>query len=460
MRTLLPVMFVALVACPGEEDKVPGDSTATTTQTTTTVDCSTVTDTMPAFCGEVPKNLIFVSIDTTRKDHMSRYGDVDALPFLDAIADAGVALDNHTQCSDWTFASTTCTLAGRYNVDAGFIPQLNGAIEIPEDHKFLAGYLADAGYWSVLVSSNAWLSDRWGNGEGYSQIIYPGGGRIGGITTNAINAYKEAKAAGQVENGFFLHLHALEAHAPYNPPEEYLAGLADLEPIPYDLTTQGTQYEANALWPTMTVEEQDLLEAHLRVRYQGDLMLMNDGFEIMWSMLSAEGLLDDTLVVFWTDHGEAFWEHGQQTHAYQLYGEENAAIAIFWSKNIVPQAWDGPTVGIDITPTFLKLRGLPVPSEMTGIPLGEAPEDRPQFSMVSARLGQLSSVLLDGWRLQLHWTAGPVLPNPGSDPLEPENLYTADHEKVAELWPLLQPYVEAGSQALPSKTLIIPPELQ
>src|SRR5687767_14193899 len=61
------------------------------------------------FYGRIPKNLIFLSIDTFRKDHIGRYGGPGLTPFLDRIAAEGVTLDDHMQCANWTFGSTTCT---------------------------------------------------------------------------------------------------------------------------------------------------------------------------------------------------------------------------------------------------------------------------------------------------------------------------------------------------------------
>jgi hypothetical protein len=59
------------------------------------------------FYGQVPKNVIFLSIDTFRKDHMGAHGDLGLTPFLDTIAAEGVVLDDHQQCSNWTFPSPT-----------------------------------------------------------------------------------------------------------------------------------------------------------------------------------------------------------------------------------------------------------------------------------------------------------------------------------------------------------------
>src|SRR5262245_59989092 len=82
------------------------------------------TDTVPQFYGWVPHNIRRISMDTFRKDHLDLYGEVGASGFLTTMAEQGFTLDNHVQCSDWTYASTSCTLAGRQNEEAGMIPQL------------------------------------------------------------------------------------------------------------------------------------------------------------------------------------------------------------------------------------------------------------------------------------------------------------------------------------------------
>src|SRR5262245_3700035 len=65
------------------------------------------------FYDRAPTNVIFLSIDTFRKDYLGTYGNLQGItPFIDSIAIDGVVLDDHVQCSCWTFASTTCTLAG------------------------------------------------------------------------------------------------------------------------------------------------------------------------------------------------------------------------------------------------------------------------------------------------------------------------------------------------------------
>ena len=459
MTRLVPLLF--LLACkPGTEDTGPADFSGVLPDGS----CASgeaPTDTTPAFCGKIPKNLIFISIDTLAIDHLGWYGDKEITPFLDAIAAKSVTLDNNIQCSNWTFASTSCTMLGRTNIDNGFVPRLVGPEEFPEGTQFIANYLADEGYYSQLVSGNAWLGNKWRNNQGYRKFSTPGGARTMNVYNKSMDLYTTSVSDGLVEDRWFLHMHLLEPHAAYNPPPEYLTGLNELPPIPsdWDLTTQDAMYSVTGQWPVMTDEEQSLLEKHLRVRYEGEIKFVDDQLVDVWRGLVEDGMLDDALVVFWSDHGEAFWEHGRQTHAYTLFGVENDAFVYFWARNIVPERWTGITQSIDVLPTIFKLFDIPIPPEVTGIPLGEATEDRVRYTMTSARLGQIQSVISDGWKLTMRWQGGMTMSNPGADPNETEDLYDPENPRTLELWDLLKPRVLAAEPLIDGANINWPDDL-
>jgi arylsulfatase A-like enzyme len=397
------------------------------------------------FYDRTPKNVIFLSIDTFRKDHLGVHGNLKGItPFLDTIAGEGVVLDDHLQCSCWTFASTTCTLAGRYNFDRGHLPRLNGTDEqrpkVAEGTPFLSTWLGEAGYYSILVSGNDWLSKTWGNAQGFNEVLKPGG-MADAVYDTGSKAMREAIDRGQADK-WFMHLHFMEPHAAYDPPEDNIIGEENVEPWPGNLTDRPTHYEARDEWPQMLPAEQALLEANLRLLYEAELRTIDERLEGIWNNLEAEGYLDDTLVVIWNDHGEQFWEHEHQTHAFELFGEENDGFAIFWSRNIVPGRWSGPTASIDLVPTILDLVGAPIPAEVTGIKIGTAPEDRVRYGEALARSGGVTSVTKEGLKLHYRWTGKITFYDRNVDPIEQNNVYSVDDPRVLELWSYLRPVAE------------------
>ncbi|MDP2306288.1 MAG: sulfatase-like hydrolase/transferase [Pseudomonadota bacterium] len=401
------------------------------------------TDTFPSFYGEVPKNLLVVSVDTFRRDLMSRFGGEGLAPLLDRLAEEGVSLDAHRSCSNWTFPSVLCANYGASNIDVGYAPDLRDPDNAwaPEDVPTLASRLSGAGWRTMLVTSNGWFSADRNSDIGFDSSERPDDRRTESVFGTGLERLHEAEELGV--DRWYLHLHIKEAHPAYNPPDSYLAGLKGLPPVDYDLTISDEQYAAGDAWPEMTEEEREVLLLHLLVRYHGEVRWMDDQLTAALAALEADGFLDDTLVLFWTDHGEQFWEHDEQTHAYGLNTEENDAVAFFWAKNIVPAAWAGDTSLIDIAPTILSLLDVPTDPTITGFPVGEAPEERVLDFLSVARLGPVQSVVDDGWKLIYRWNTGERwLYDLANDPTEATSLYDPAHPRAIALEAALGPHVE------------------
>ena len=135
------VVLFTLLACRPDPVHEPRDVVTTG---------STPSETFPVFERTVPANVLMISIDTLRKDHLSRYDPAQRglTPFLDGLMETGFVLDDHLTCSNWTFPGITCTLLGRNQTEAGFMPQLEPAaqrVPWPEGQPFLADWLREGG---------------------------------------------------------------------------------------------------------------------------------------------------------------------------------------------------------------------------------------------------------------------------------------------------------------------------
>ena len=178
------------------------------------------------FEDEGPRNLLMLSIDTLRKDHLSRYGDRNLTPFIDSLMDQGVPLDDHRSCSNWTYPSTICVFGGQTCTDMGFIPPLNKARRepLPEGHGQLPVWLRDAGWETGLASSNSYIGNEYDTAQGYDRVkggtYHPGEEMVG----MGLELLDDMERSG---NPWYLHIHFRDAHVPYDPPEEYLTDLED-----------------------------------------------------------------------------------------------------------------------------------------------------------------------------------------------------------------------------------------
>jgi arylsulfatase A-like enzyme len=441
----LGVVFFA--GCTGNKD-APSDTDSGPTPGTSDTKTGPTTDTLPSFYGSAPKNLLVISIDTFRRDHLGKYSDLGLTPFMGKLMDEGYTLDNHMTCSDWTFAGTACTMNGELNEENGFQPELGGLHMLMPTRPQLATWLHDDGFYSIQVSGNSWFSSAWNMTQGFDETQLTGGAATS-IYEVGQGLLLDAIARGAVTDRWYLHVHLMEPHAPYSPPEEYLGCEASLPPLPggladLDLATKDAHYEATAAYPALSAGDEAILKEHFDCRYNGELQSLDDRLSQVWTELEQNHLLDDTLVVFWNDHGEQIWDHGFESHAHQLYAEENNGFMFFWAKNIVPGSTDLPTSSIDLVPTLLALYGdTNMPAQTTGLPLGTSTPDRVRYALTSARNGTISTVRSGDYKEIFNWVSGTVeLYDDATDPTEQTNLYDPADAKTLELWSLLAPEIE------------------
>jgi arylsulfatase A-like enzyme len=398
------------------------------------------------FEGERPRNVLFLSFDTTRRDHLDPWATdgVVRTDFLAATFAQGVTLEDHVQCSNWTYASTSCTLRGRNMEETGFYPKLfEGAREpLPDGQPTLARRLADAGYDTALLSPNEWLSPVWNNAQGYTEVVDLASGDARSVLSRSL---VELRERWESPSPWLVHVHFMDPHAAYVLHEGYTDEIDALPPYPGNLDEFGAHYRTVKRWPRLPPEQQAALALQLEARYTGELRYLDDRIAEWWSTVESEGYLDDTLVVFWNDHGEQFFEHGRQTHALDLHAEENDGFAVFWAKNLPAQRWDGPTHAIDLVPTVLDALGLPAGEdpELPGYVLGTAPASRPRFAASVARLGPLVSVIQDGQKLIFDLQDGELEQfDRNRDRVEARDVYDPADPTAAALWRLLETRVE------------------
>lgn len=398
------------------------------------------TDTFPSFYGETPKNLLIISMDTFRRDHMGRYGDTRNLtPFLDSLAAQGVALDNHRACSNWTYPGIQCAMDGYSGLDLGQIPDFSRTA-LP-DRVTLGSTLRDAGYFTVMITSNGWLYDDTNAAYGFDYADHPSTDKAEKIYELARNKlYENIDPA---STPWFMHVHFKEPHTPYNPPGMYMEGFEDLPELDYDLSDFDSHYDATAEWDELDELDREVLMEHLTLRYTGEMRYLDDQLRSIWVDLTARGLLDDTLVVFWTDHGEQFYEHGRQAHALALYGEENDALGFYWATNIVADQVTIPTTHTDFAPTALEILGVDIPAQMTGTPASQLQTGRAVHSYTAARLGTIQTVVQDGFKLMYYWTDGrKELYDLEADPAEQDDIYDSSDQRVIDMWEVMMPLTE------------------
>ena len=400
----------------------------------------------PALDGAAPRDLLVISVDTTRRDRIGRYGgpagDGSArTPFIDGLLDQGLTLDNHRSCSNWTFASFLCLMTGRSNLETGIAPESDTlkADPLPAGTTGWPTWLGVAGFQTSLVSGNFFTSERYGFDAFYQHLDTSETWVAETVTERGLDA------AGALDPAqpWLLHVHYVDPHLPYNPPARYLAALDDLEPIAWDLTSRDGIEALGEAWAGLGEAERALTQEHLDARYDAEVRYIDDQIAALHEGLEALGLLEEAAVLLWTDHGEQLLDRGRVGHRKDLHDEEAAALASLSGPGVTPRAFGAPTTHADIAATIMALFGLPIPSTVSGTVVGDGSGQCPRYAESMAGEDTEQSVDTDGLRLIYEWGGGLSLFDLAADPGESRDLAGERPDDVEALWELLSPRVDA-----------------
>lgn len=421
---------------------------------------------------EIQPNIIFIVVDALRADHVSAYGyHRQTTPNVDAwLAEKGVLFSDVTAASSWTHPSNGALLTSHR---ASSIDTVWSDMDrrIPEEEMMLAEYLKDAGYHTAGFVSNWWLQDRFGYGQGfdtYKSTAGPDKTRAFALNDLAINWLDDN--LGTVQGNaqpLFLFLYYLDPHTYYDPPPPY--------DVKFDSTYTGT-LTAEVYGHGHDVVSGDIIPTerdieHLIALYDGEINYWDFELGKMLMFLKDKGLLDNSIVVATSDHGQMFGEHGKWVHRNSLY-EEVVRVPLLMSYPgtiSAGQVLTAPVHMMDITPTLLDMVGITVPSHMDGQSLlpqmqgAAAPEGRSIFSEMAGETDpnsdaywiaprtDLYSIKKEGWKL-IHARQAPqqdeVYDVRQSSLYEQENLESQEPEKSAELFQELQNWFEVPTQFL------------
>lgn len=287
-------------------------------------------------------NVLFIVVDTLRAGHLGSYGyERDTSPVLDQLAESGVRFNRHLAQSSWTKSSMASLWTGLYPAHTG-ITRYDGVI--PEDAQMAAEILRDAGFQTIGLWRNGWVSQSFGFAQGFDVYQRPVPSAMPmnvrrenptlserGTDEGVMEAAREfLRISG--DEPWFLYLHMMDLH-------EYI----------YDADS--------ALFGT---GHSDLYDNSIRWTDGSILFLLE--------VLSELGMLDNTLIALVSDHGEAFLERGFEGHARRVYRESTEVpfLLSFPFRLETGVVVETRTQNVDVWPTILDLLGLEAPAGIDG----------------------------------------------------------------------------------------------
>lgn len=326
------------------------------------------------------QNVILISIDTLRPDHLGCYGyGPPTSPNIDRLASRGTRFERVHSSSTWTLPAHMSLMTGLPDALHGV---LHDSLMVGDDRRMLAECFQTAGYKTAGFFGGPYLSGEFGFNRGFSSYTNCGVptrkevGKAAGSTEelNRNVALMEQQShriqtAERTENEveafltkvgdqpFFLFIHHWDVHYDFTAPQAYVRMFAP----DYQGTLDPSNFMSNpAIHPDMDPADY----AYLLACYDAEIRWVDFQIGRLLQRLDELKLTDDTLIVITGDHGEEFFEHGSKGHRLNLH-EETLRIPLIVAGPTVHagQVIEHPVRIFDIMPTLLDMAGLaPVPA--------------------------------------------------------------------------------------------------
>ncbi len=368
-----------------------------------------------------PPNVVMIMVDTLRRDHTPPGGHPFIVaPHIDQLASLGV---NFSQA----YSASSSTRPSVGSIFTGLQPKAHGAIRHATQGAGLflnAPRLAEAfkkaGHDTAAVSSNAQVSPAYGFDWGFDTFL-------SSVWESQVSL-KGVEQLQTLDEPFFLYLHYMGPHQPYEPAH------------PWKGMYQGRHPHV----------EQDA--------YAAEITQEDHQIGAIIKELARQGLLDRTIIWLVSDHGEEFWEHGWNGHGANLFEESTQTVSILSAPNLLPFGEDimTPVTHVDIFPTLSEIFSWKMNSHAQGISLmplithtssedfanrplflhhGGGDSDQPHYSDKDALL--LNKKKIVWWNQKDEWE----LYNLPTDPGEKKNIYDPSDPFIKSASPLLEKHL-------------------
>ena len=414
-------------------------------------------------CGDSPRNVILISIDTLRADFLGCYGyDRPTSPASDQLAGDGVLFEDVLATSPWTPPSHASMLTGLYPSHHGLKPKDSSMIgdAIRSDVPTLAEVLGKHGYETAAFVRSVVLREESGFGRGFATFVpvdfdYRSRGPSP-VSDLALEWLRDRS-----ERPFFLFLHYYDAHSDYRSLPHYEERFVES----YDGIADGTTRQLQRVRRGL-VELDDEDARHLANLYAAGVRQVDDEVARILQHLDEARISDQTLIILTSDHGEGFLEHGSVLHGRTFY-EEITRVPLVLRGPRIPAGLrvSRPASLVDIVPTIVGLVGIEDVLSTDGIDLSpswsvgaaEISDDRYLFAEAdwgNAVPDARRAVRHGSWKLHVDLSNGETqLYDLAGDRAEQRDLAKHEQSKVARLRAQLATLVEAEPEQSPAPGL-------
>jgi arylsulfatase A-like enzyme len=348
-----------------------------------------------AFSRETPQGVILIWADALRWDHLKAYGySRETAPVLSRMAAEGALFHDCVSQAAWTLPSTNSLLSSLYVTTHGVVDDMKD--ELPVTATIMPEVFHDAGY-ATLSFSSIWFTGRYFNmHQGVDELheydsldwAKPNSNKTAREYVDRLLPWLEAHR----EVPFFVFLHVYDPHTPYEPYPPYDTMWVD------PTRKKEPDIIVGPFRKRMAFTLKNLEEAGINLDefaslskdwYDGSISAMDAEIGRLLERLEELGLDEKTLIIFVSDHGEEFLDHGGLGHATTVYSEQtHVPLIVRWPGGLQEGAEVFETVRtIDLMPTILEICRRPLPEGMQGqslVPLLAAAKRTPSESTATS----------------------------------------------------------------------------
>jgi arylsulfatase A-like enzyme/Flp pilus assembly protein TadD len=367
-------------------------------------------------------NYIIISVDTLRADRLGCYGFSDVkTPTIDMFASIGVKFERCIAQTPLTLPSHTSLLTGTFPTFHGV--RDNGGFLVPQEMNTIAELFKQNGFQTSAFVAAYVLDSKWGIDQGfdyyfdnfdlskYKTISLGNVQRPGNEVVDEVIPWLDRHK----QQKFFTWIHLYDPHTPYEPPSPY-----------------------NEMYPDHP--------------YIGEIAYTDSQIARIWEYLEKNGLVDNTILVFTSDHGESLGEHREMAHGFFVYQAGVHVPLIFVTPFELFQGISRSAVVslVDIMPTVLDLSGIPIPDQVQGkslVPIFSSESQTKYFSYSETFYPRFHY----GWselksyqdeRFKLIVAPRLELYDLADDPGELNNLIDGQPEEARRLMSLINEFIE------------------
>ena len=393
----------------------------------------------PKASSEAKPNVIFITIDTLRADHLGCYGATQVqTPNIDALARSAARFAQ-------AYTPVPITLPAHSAIFTGSFPMATGMHDfsgnkLPASAVTLAKVLHGHDYSTAAFIGSAVLDSRFGLNQGFDTYFdHFDFNRLEEASLDLMKRRGDAvldEALSWLKRDphrpFLLWVHLYDPHFPYTPPEPY-----------------ASRYRSHP--------------------YDGEIAYADEQVGRLMTFLKERELLDSSLIVLSGDHGEGLGEHGEKTHGFFIYNSTLHVPLLIKIPGVTPRVVDDEVSLVDVMPTLLQALTLPVPPSAQGRSLlgqvlgrGGGSSSELYFEtylpLLHFRWSQLRGLQAHG--LKYIDAPRPELYDTRVDPHELKNLFKGSqavaHERHDQLYAVVRRFTPTGGSAEAAKELTDP----